>query len=117
METMTNRKIAEWLGWKWIKPKSKQMPFDPYWQYPDGMYVPAGQSDFSKDAVAINLLPALVKKGFTENSFHSRMQEDDKTTLYCFQIHEAGIDGEWKPTIAAGISAAIILLIDSEATT
>ncbi len=68
----------------------------------------------TSDAAAISLLPALVKKGFTENSLHSRMAEDDTTTMYCFQIHEVDIDGEWKLTIAEAICAAIISLIDSE---
>lgn len=115
MSIEQNRIIAEWLGWKWIESKSKRMPFDPYWQYPTGMYVPAGQSDFDKDSVAVSLLSVLVDRGYDvvllggNKEWHLAYVKRD-----CQQDMDAEIDKMDRfPTVAAAITSAVLQLINT----
>lgn len=115
MSRETDKKIAEWLGYKSVKHCPCGEDCDSV-ETPDGIeYLRYYSED---DADAVSLLPVLVERGHTfeliggveDNQYLSKEENRDMT--YSFNIRD--YDYYNAPTIAAAISSAVCELIEKE---
>lgn len=102
-----NRKIAEWIGWKWKTP-SKGQTWDPYFEDESG---DSRRYPFfcECDTDSIMLLPVLVSRGYWVELKHYR---SSGWKLDCGIYREGTYFGPNHSTIAAAITAAVMQLIE-----
>lgn len=116
MDRSNDRKIADWLGWRFSHEKSPGQLYGPwYWINPpqehgNRVILPYFEDS---DADAISLFPVLLARGYVSALFVAHTVPDQWQCDIAKSTNYDAVARGIQPTIAQAISAAVLQLIES----